>query len=80
MGDTTVEDGTSSNTAIERCPARPALANNAAPSTVTASARRSNPLAGSRTCVRPQPRQPTQGQPNNPVRRSCSTAAASSPR
>ena len=61
MRDTTVEDGTLSNTAIERCPARPASASNAAPSTVTASAGRSNTLAGSRTCVRPQPRQPTTG-------------------
>lgn len=51
----TVEAGTASSTATRRCPSPLALASNPAPITVTASARRSNTLAGSSTCVAPQP-------------------------
>ena len=47
-----IEHGTLTNTAIGRCPAPPALASSAAPITVTASARRSNTLAGNSTWVR----------------------------
>ena len=57
------------STAIGRCPAPLALANNAAPITVTASARRSNTLAGNSTCVRPQPRHRPRRGSNRPAPR-----------
>ena len=57
--------------------APPALASNAAPITVTASARRSSTLAGSSTCVRRQPRhRPRRGR-NRPAPRTSRVPAPS---
>ena len=52
-----------------RCPAPLALASNAVPITVTASARRSNTLAGSSTCVPRQPRHRPRRGVNRPAPR-----------
>ena len=71
----TVEHGTLTNTAIRRCPAPPALASSAAPITVTASARRSNTLAGNSTWVRRHPRHlPRRGR-NRPAPRTARSRA-----
>ena len=51
----TVVAGRPTSSATRRCPPPDALASNATPITVTASARRSNTLAGSSTWVRRQP-------------------------
>src|SRR5215204_1373118 len=51
----TVDGGRPTRSAARRCPQPETLASNAAPITVTASARRSSTLAGNSTCVRPQP-------------------------
>jgi len=61
--------GRFSITATRRCPAPLALASNAVPITVTASARRSNTLAGSSTCVPRQPRHRPRRGVNRPAPR-----------